>query len=115
MNNSIIITDADVKAIEKAIEIRNRGGYVSGNEITVLYNRVLGKNLTPTNCIGCIRQRILELERVLNGYRQRLKEAEQVATEENKPQDLQPETNNSVPEEKEEKTEIKKKGRPKKK
>lgn len=62
------ITDRDVAAIKKAIEIRNRGGYASGQEVTELYNRVLDKHLAPTNCGSCIRTRINELERALRKF-----------------------------------------------
>lgn len=55
------LTSEDIALIRKYEEIMNRGYYVSGNEVTETYNRVLGKNIPSTNCSSCIRRRISEL------------------------------------------------------
>lgn len=68
-------TNEDVKLVEKFIEIRNKGFYCDGGQLTQVYNRVLGKSVAPTNCGSCIRARINELEGALNTFK-RLSEAQ---------------------------------------
>lgn len=63
------ITNEDVKLIEKFIDIRNRGYYADGRQLTEIYNRVLNKKATPTNCGSCIRQRVNELEVALKRFK----------------------------------------------
>lgn len=72
-------TDEDVKLIEKFIEIRNRGYYSDSAQLNDVYNRVLEKNVPPTNCGSCMRARISELETALNQFKKTLevKEEEQ--------------------------------------
>lgn len=65
-------TDEDVKLVEKFIDIRNRGYYCDGTQLTQVYNRVLDKHLNPTNCGSCIRQRVNELEEALNRFKRSL-------------------------------------------
>lgn len=83
-------TDEDIKIVEKFIDIRNKGYYADGTQLTQVYNRVLDKRVNPTNCGSCIRQRINELEEALNRFK-RLSEASKqteltvVKEEENKP------------------------------
>lgn len=62
-------TSEDVKLVEKFIEIKNKGYYVSGEELTSAYNRILGKNVNVTNCGSCLRQRTQELENALNAFK----------------------------------------------
>lgn len=64
------MNDNDIKLIEKFIQIRNRGAFCDGGQVTEVYNRVLNKNLRPSNCSSCIRQRINELEVALKAYKQ---------------------------------------------
>ena len=83
------MNDSDIKLIEKFIEIRNRGYYADGGQVTEVYNRVLNKNLRPSNCGSCIRQRIGELEVALKAHKQALEaqkkqEVIDAPTEENK-------------------------------
>lgn len=66
------ISSEDIKTIEKFIQIRNKGLYASGSEVTDVYNRVLNKRLAPTNCSSCVRQRISELENALNRFKKQL-------------------------------------------
>ena len=81
----MIWTDEDVKLVEKFIDIRNRGYYADGTQLTEVYNRVLGKRVNPTNCGSCIRQRINELEEALNRFKKQLAlEEEQKKAEEQK-------------------------------
>ena len=59
----------DIELVEKFIEIKNKGFYADGGQLTQVYNRVLDKRVNPTNCGSCIRQRINELEAALNQFR----------------------------------------------
>lgn len=82
--------DEDIKLVEKFIDIRNKGYYADGTQLTQVYNRVLDKRVNPTNCGSCIRQRINELEEALNRFKRLSEASEQVEPtvtpeEENKP------------------------------
>ena len=98
------MTDNDIKLIEKFIDIRNRGYYCDGGQVTEVYNRVLNKNLRPSNCGSCIRQRIGELKVALRAYKKA-----QEALEKEQVNNVPTEENNEVVEP------VKKVGRPKKK
>lgn len=65
-------TKEDVELVEKFIDIKNRGYYVDGAQLTEVYNRVLDKRVSPTNCGSCIRGRINELEEALNRFKKSL-------------------------------------------
>lgn len=65
-------TSEDVQFVEKAIEVKNKGWYMDGAQLTQVYNRVLNKNANVTNCGSCIRQRICELETALNHFKQKM-------------------------------------------
>ena len=81
----------DIELVEKFIQIRNKGYYADGTQLTEVYNRVLDKRVNPTNCGSCIRQRINELEEALNRFK-RLSEAQAKQEVEDSPQ----EENNAV-------------------
>ena len=83
--------DEDVKMAEKFIDIRNRGYYCDGAQLTEVYNRVLEKHVNSTNCGSCIRQRISELEDALERFKR------QVALEEQKKQEETPVEENKKP------------------
>lgn len=72
-------TSEDVVMVEKFIDIKNKGYYCDGTQLTTVYNRVLEKNAPPTNCGSCMRARISELEGALNQFKKTLevKEEEQ--------------------------------------
>lgn len=76
--------DDDIKLVEKFIEIRNKGYYCDGAQVTDVYNRILNKRVNPTQCGSCIRQRIGELENALNAYKRELEKEEQAKAEEMK-------------------------------
>ena len=100
-------TEEDIELIKKFIQIRNKGYYCSGQQLTEVYNRVLGKNAKSTNCSSCIRQRISELEIALKRYlAAKPSEMPQEALKQDEPTDTKAEENNA-PETK------KKRGRPK--
>ena len=62
----------DVVLVEKFIDIKNRGYYCDGGQLTEVYNRVLEKSAPPTNCGSCMRARISELETALNQFKKTL-------------------------------------------
>lgn len=96
-------TKEDIELIEKFIEIKRKGFYADGGQVTQVYNRVLEKSVNPTNCGSCIRGRVQELEDALNNFKRLAKEQEEA------------ETNNDTPEQNNEPVEEKKRvGRPKK-
>lgn len=70
-------TNEDVTMVEKFIEIKNRGFYCDGTQLTNVYNRVLEKNVPPTNCGSCMRARISELETALNSFKKTLEVKEE--------------------------------------
>ena len=78
-------TNDDIKMVEKFIEIKNKGYYCDGGQLTTVYNRVLEKNVPTTNCGSCMRQRISELETALTAFKKTL--AKDVKVEENKASD----------------------------
>lgn len=59
------ISQEDRELIRKFIEVKNRGYYVDGGQLTTVYNRVLNKSERPTNCGTCLRQRVQALEDAL--------------------------------------------------
>lgn len=65
-------TSEDVQMVEKFIDIRNKGFYCDGGQLTQVYNRVLEKSAPPTNCGSCMRQRISELEMALTQFKKTL-------------------------------------------
>ena len=65
-------TNEDVSMVEKFIEIKNKGYYCDGGQLTEVYNRVLEKSVPPTNCGSCMRARISELETALNSFKKTL-------------------------------------------
>ena len=65
-------TNEDVVLVEKFIDIKNRGYYCDGGQLTEVYNRVLEKSAPPTNCGSCMRARISELETALNQFKKTL-------------------------------------------
>lgn len=105
-------TKEDIELVEKFIDIKNRGYYCDGTQLTQVYNRVLGKNVNVTNCGTCLRGRVSELEAALNRFKEICKRQEELAQEALK----EDEVDNVSPEENKETVEPKKRvGRPPKK
>lgn len=78
----MIFTEKDKEAVRKFIQIKNRGYFVNSKTLQDVYNRVLEKNLNPTNCSACLRARVTELEKALRQWEQQeAKEAEIKALE----------------------------------
>lgn len=65
-------TPEDIEKVEKFIEIKNKGWYADGAQLTEVYNRVLHKSVNVTQCGSCLRQRVGELEDALNHYKKTL-------------------------------------------
>ena len=87
----MIWTDEDVKLVEKFIEIRNKGYYCDGAQLTAVYNRVLQKNVNVTNCGSCLRQRVNELADALERFKRQIAlEEEQKKAEEPKEETKKP-------------------------
>ena len=87
----MIWTDEDVKLVEKFIEIRNKGYYVSGEQLTEVYNRVLNKRVNVTSCGSCLRQRVNELADALDRVKRQIAlEEEQKKAEEPKEETKKP-------------------------
>ena len=82
--NGIEWTEADVERVEKYIELKNKGFYADGKQVTDDYNRLLNKRVNPTSCGSCIRQRITELEGALAHARELEKREADRKAEENK-------------------------------
>lgn len=80
-------TSDDIRLVERFIEIKNKGYYCDGKQLTEAYNRILGKNVNVTNCGSCLRQRVCELEAALNKFKELSKKSEEEKpnTEEEKP------------------------------
>lgn len=74
-------TNEDVIMVEKFIDIKNKGFYCDGGQLTEVYNRVLEKSAPPTNCGSCMRQRISELEGALNQFKKTLEIKEEAQNE----------------------------------
>lgn len=72
------INQEDIKLIEKFIEIKNKGYYADGKQLTEVYNRVLNKNANVTSCGSCLRQRVNELESALNYFKELTKKQEEI-------------------------------------
>lgn len=70
-------TKEDIELVEKFIEIKNKGYYVDGKQLTDVYNRVLGKKVNVTNCGSCLRGRTNELEAALNQLKAKLAKEEE--------------------------------------
>ena len=99
-------TNDDIKLVEKFIQIKNKGYYCDGGQLTEVYNRVLEKNAPTTNCGSCMRTRSSELERALNQFKKQMELSGATTADEL--------TNEIKAVEEEIKEEKPKKGRPKK-
>ena len=111
-------TKEDIERIEKFIDIKNRGYYADGGQVTEVYNRVLEKNVNVTNCGSCLRGRIQELEAALNHFKELTKRQEELKAQEALKEEqstvIKEDENKATDEPKNEPTEKKRVGRPKK-
>ena len=82
--NGIEWSEYDIMMVEKFIDIKSKGYYADGKQVTEYYNKLLNKHVTPTNCGSCIRQRVGELENALNHAKELEKREAERKAEENK-------------------------------
>lgn len=75
-------TKEDIERIEKFIEIKNKGYYADGGQVTEVYNRVLERSVNVTNCGSCLRGRIQELENALNHFKELSKRQDEIKAQE---------------------------------
>ena len=110
-------TKEDIEKIEKFIDIKNRGYYADGGQVTEVYNRVLEKNVNVTNCGSCLRGRIQELEAALNHFKELSKRQEmaQEALKDAQVDNSSSDENKATGEAENKSTEKKRVGRPPKK
>ena len=65
-------------AFQKMQELANKKYRLNGVEVTNLYNSILNKKVTPTNCSSCINQRYQELKKSYNNFQKQLAEQEMI-------------------------------------
>lgn len=65
-------------AFQKMQELANKKYRLNGVEVTNLYNSVLNKKVTPTNCSSCINQRYIELKKSYTNFQKQLAEQEMI-------------------------------------
>lgn len=75
------ISKEDIEKIEKFIELKSKGYYADGGQVTELYNRILDRHVNPTSCGSCIRQRITELEDYYKKYKEDVLKASESISE----------------------------------
>lgn len=118
VSNGITFNKEDIELVEKLIRIKNSGYYASGEEVTKIYNRVLNRNVNVTNCGSCLRGRIQELENALNHFKELSKRQDEIkaqeALKEERADNVTPDENKAS-EGAENKSVIKRVGRPPKK
>ena len=68
----------NIFAFQKMQELANKKYRLNGVEVTNLYNSVLNKKVTPTNCSSCINQRYQELKKSYNNFQKQLAEQEMI-------------------------------------
>lgn len=59
-------TNDNIKFVEKAIELRDKGFYINSQQLVDKYNEILEKRHSYTTCPSCLRQMINELEAAYN-------------------------------------------------
>lgn len=74
----------DIEMTERFIEIKNKGYYADGAQVTEVYNRVLNKNVSVTNCGSCLRQRVTELEEALARLKRKIELEQKEEPKDNK-------------------------------
>lgn len=72
----------NILAFQKMQELANKKYRLNGVEVTNLYNSVLNKKVTATNCSSCINQRYLEIKKSYNNFQKQLAEQEMIIFEE---------------------------------
>lgn len=68
----------NILAFQKMQELANKKYRLNGVEVTNLYNSVLNKKVTPTNCSSCINQRYQEIKKSYTNFQKQLAEQEMI-------------------------------------
>lgn len=68
----------NILAFKKMQELANKKYRLNGVEVTNLYNSVLSKKVTPTNCSSCINQRYQEIKKSYTNFQKQLAEQEMI-------------------------------------
>lgn len=68
----------NIIAFQKMQELANKKYRLNGVEVTNLYNSVLNKKVTATNCSSCINQRYIEIKKSYTNFQKQLAEQEMV-------------------------------------
>lgn len=71
-----------IEKIRKFEELKNKGYYANGAEVTSVYNEVFGTTLSSTSCGSCIRGRIQQMVDALNQFEAKIKAQEATKVEE---------------------------------
>lgn len=74
------LTDENIRLIEKFQDAMRRSFFVDGKLVTRVHNEVFGRNLSPTNCVTCVKNRIKDLVNALNQFKESLKAQEEDKT-----------------------------------
>lgn len=68
----------NILEFQKMQELANKKYRLNGVEVTNLYNSVLNKKVTPTNCSSCINQRYQEIKKSYTNFQKQLAEQEMI-------------------------------------
>lgn len=94
-----MISKEDAILISKFDEIRQKGYYVDSKQLADVYNRVLNKNVAPTNCSACCRGRVQELVDALKRQEREEQKKSQEALNNNNPNNSTSEENKALTDE----------------
>lgn len=73
----MIFTNEDIEYCEYLKDALARGFSVNGKKITELYNRILNKNIPPTSCGSCLRNRAKVILQEYDKFLEELKKQEE--------------------------------------
>lgn len=74
---NLTISNEDIELIRKFEELKKKGYYADGSQVTQVYNRIFNLNLSSTSCGSCIRQRIQQMVDALNNFEKLCKKDEE--------------------------------------
>lgn len=78
----MVLSSENIQLIEKFNDATRRGFFIDGKLVTRVHNEVFGRNLKPTSCMTCVKNRVKDLVNALNQFKEELaKQEEEKATE----------------------------------
>ena len=81
----MVISSEDMEAVQVFADKKNKGLMVDSKKVAEVYNRIMyPKQTRPSNCGGCIKRQIQEMEAKVNQWKKALelkKEEEEAATQ----------------------------------